>query len=202
MGLTVNPEAKAKVPTSSAGNSVRITGAEILTPDSCLLTPDAILTPDSRLLTPISQRDIEAKPRRGLTLIELMVVMAIISVIIAVTLPATTNGLSSVRLKGAASNVATFINSALNRAERREQVMEIFVLPKENKLVLDSSEPGYTKTLALPEGVAIAGEAPVRILLMPGAAPPRVSIDLFNDRGAHRTVQLDPVTGVPEVTPQ
>jgi hypothetical protein len=125
--------------------------------------------------------------------------MAIISLVIAVTFPATTNGLASVRLKGAAGDVAVFINSALNRAERHEQVMEIFVLPKENKLVLDSTEPGYTRTLTLPEGVAIAGEAPTRILLMPASAPPRVSIDLFNDRGAHRIVQLDPVTGVPEV---
>ena len=34
---------------------------------------------------------------------------------------------------------------------------------------------------------------------MPGSAPPRIAIDIFNDRGAHRIVKLDPVTGVPEI---
>ena len=137
--------------------------------------------------------------RAGITLIELMVVIAIVGLIVGVTLPATTNGLASVRLKGAASDVATFLNSALNRAERHEQVMEVVVYPKDNKLELDSSEPGYTRTLRMPAGVNIAGENPLRILLMPGSAPPRVAIDLFNERGAHRIVKLDPVTGVPEI---
>jgi hypothetical protein len=40
----------------------------------------------------------------------------------------------------------------------------------------------------------------VRILLMPGSAPPRITIDLYNEKGAHRVVRLDPVTGVPRVT--
>lgn len=135
----------------------------------------------------------------GVTLIELMVVLAIIGLIVGVTLPAATNGLSSVRLKGASSDVSSFLNSALNRAERHEQVMEIIVYPKQRKLQLDSTEPGYSRTLEMPAGVEIAGESPVRILLMPGSAPPRVVIDLFNDRGMHRIVKLDPVTGVPEV---
>jgi prepilin-type N-terminal cleavage/methylation domain-containing protein len=135
----------------------------------------------------------------GVTLIELLVVLAIIGLLVGVTLPAATNGLSSVRLKGASNDVSTFLNSALNRAERHEQVMEIIVYPKESKFELDSSEPGYARTLAMPADVRIAGENPVRILLMPGSAPPRIAIDLFNDRGMHRIVKLDPVTGVPEI---
>ena len=78
-------------------------------------------------------------------------------------------------------------------------MMEIIVYPKENKLELDSTEPGYARTLTMPQGVSIAGENPMRIVLMPGSAPPRVAIDLFNERGAHRIVKLDPVTGVPEI---
>lgn len=139
------------------------------------------------------------RDRAGITLIELLCVLAIVSVLIGVTLPATTNGLSSIRLKGASGDVATFVTSALNRAERHEQVMEIIVYPKENKLQLESSEPGYSRTLNLPAGISIAGQDPLRFLLMPGSAPPRLAIDLYNDRGAHRIVKLDPITGVPEV---
>jgi len=135
--------------------------------------------------------------RAGITLIELIVVLAIIGLLVGITLPAATNGLASIHLRGAASNVATFLNSALNRAERHEQTVEIIVTP--TKLILDSTEPGYTRTLDLPDGIRIAGDQPLRILLMPGSAPPRVAIDLFNERGAHRIVKMDPVTGVPEI---
>jgi prepilin-type N-terminal cleavage/methylation domain-containing protein len=137
---------------------------------------------------------------RGVTLIEMVVVVAIIGLIVGVTLPAATSGLSSLRLRGASGDVVSFVNSALNRAERREEVMEIIVYPRERKIELASSEPGYTRTLEMPQGVNIAGEEPVRILLMPGSAPPRIAIDLYNEKGAHRVVRLDPVTGVPQVT--
>jgi prepilin-type N-terminal cleavage/methylation domain-containing protein len=136
---------------------------------------------------------------RGITLIELLVVLGIIGLMVGVTLPAANSGISSIRLKGAASDVSTFINSALNRAERHEQMMEIIIYPKDGRLELDSSEPGYQRTLNLPPEVRIAGENPIRILLMPGSAPPRVALDLYNERGGHRIVKLDPVTGVPEV---
>jgi len=139
------------------------------------------------------------RKRAGITLIELIVVLAIVSLLVAVTLPAATNGLASIRLKGAANDVASFMNAALNRAERHEQVMEVIVYPKQRKLTLDSTEPGYTRTLVMPDGISIAGDNPLRILLIPASAPPRIAIDLFNDRGAHHIVRLDPVTGVPEI---
>jgi len=137
---------------------------------------------------------------KGVTLIEMVVVVAIIGLIVGVTLPAATSGLSSLRLRGASGDVVSFVNSALNRAERREEVMEIIVYPRERKLELASTEPGYSRTLEMPQDVNIAGENPVRILLMPGSAPPRITIDLYNEKGAHRVVRLDPVTGVPRVT--
>ena len=130
----------------------------------------------------------------------MVVVVAIIGLIVGVTLPAATSGLSSLRLRGASGDVVSFVNSALNRAERREEVMEIIVYPRERKLELASTEPGYSRTLEMPQDVNIAGENPVRILLMPGSAPPRITIDLYNEKGAHRVVRLDPVTGVPRVT--
>lgn len=137
---------------------------------------------------------------RGVTLIEMVVVVAIIGLVVGVTLPGAVSGLSGLRLKGASGDVVSFVNSALNRAERREEVMEIIIYPKERRMELASSEPGYLRTLEMPQGINIAGENPVRILLMPGSAPPRIAIDLYNDKGAHRIVRLDPVTGVPRVT--
>ncbi|HEY3840255.1 MAG TPA: prepilin-type N-terminal cleavage/methylation domain-containing protein [Bryobacteraceae bacterium] len=137
--------------------------------------------------------------RRGITLLELLVVLAIIALMVGISVPATVNGLSSIRLRSAADDVSSFLNSALNRSERREQMMEVFVFPKQARLEADSTEPGFVRTLDMPPGISIAGDNPQRIVLMPGSAPPRVAIDLFNDHGIHRVVKLDPVTGVPEV---
>jgi prepilin-type N-terminal cleavage/methylation domain-containing protein len=148
---------------------------------------------------PISSAGNNTHRTQGITLIELMVVVAIIALLVGETLPAATNGLSSIHLRGAASDVAAFLNSALNRAERHEQTVEIIVYPKQSRLELDSSEPGYTRTLQLREGIQIAGDNPIRVLLLPGSAPPRIALDLFNDRGTHRIVRLDPVTGVPQI---
>jgi prepilin-type N-terminal cleavage/methylation domain-containing protein len=137
--------------------------------------------------------------RRGITLIELLVVLAIIVLAIGISMPAFSSSMSALRLKTAANDVATFLNSALNRAERHEQMMEVIIYPKDGKLELDSTEPGYSRTLTMPTGISIVGENPVRIVLMPGSAPPRVVVDLANDHGSHRVVKLDPVTGVPEI---
>jgi hypothetical protein len=74
---------------------------------------------------------------------------------------------------------------------------------------LYSNEPGFTRELAMPDGVAIEDILPVenggdptqprRILFLPGATVPGISIQLGNRRNAHRRVRLDPMTGFPRV---
>src|ERR1035441_469987 len=76
----------------------------------------------------------------GMTLIEMVVVVGIISLIVGVSLPAVTSGIDSLRLNAATTSVVSFVNSGLNRAERRQQVVEITISKNENALSMRRSE--------------------------------------------------------------
>jgi type II secretory pathway pseudopilin PulG len=133
---------------------------------------------------------------------EMMAVIAIIGLIVAVSAPSLSAGIDSVRMAAATDSVASFLNAAVNRAERRQQPIEIEILPKENRFVLYSNEPGYTRELRLPDGISIEATFPPeteRLILMPGASVPGIGIQLINGKGRRRIVRLDPMTGFPRV---
>ena len=146
---------------------------------------------------------------RGVTLVEMVVVVAIIALIVGLSFPAASAGLDNVRIVSAGDSVAAFLNAAVNRAERRQQPIELVVFPQEARLALYSNEPGFTRELTMPDGVSIEAVLPAeegvdptqprRILFLPGATVPGISIQLKNRRNAHRRVHLDPMTGFPRV---
>jgi prepilin-type N-terminal cleavage/methylation domain-containing protein len=141
-------------------------------------------------------------PNCGVTLLEMMVVLAIIGLIVAISVPSATAGLDSVRLASASQSVAAFLNGAVNRSNRRQQPIEMVISAKENRLALYSNEPGFTRELKLPDGVAIEAVVPetaVDLILMPGASVPGVGIQLVSRHGSHKIVRLDPMTGYPRV---
>lgn len=149
------------------------------------------------------------KASKGVTLIEMMVVAAIIGVITAISFPSASAGIDSVRLVSATDSVAAFLNSAVNRVERRQQPMELEISLRESRLSLYSTEPGFTRELKMGDGIAIEAVLPTvgedgnggvrRFVLMPGATVPGIGIQLANRRGARRVVRLDPMTGFPRV---
>jgi prepilin-type N-terminal cleavage/methylation domain-containing protein len=136
--------------------------------------------------------------KAGVTLIEMLIVVAIVAVVAGVSFPSVASGLDNVRLRSAADSVTGFLNGAMSRVERKEQAIEIVVIPQERALMMYSSEPGFTRRLELPEGIKIAGEEARQFLLLPGGTPPAMGIDIYNQRGAHKIIRIDPVTGVPQ----
>jgi prepilin-type N-terminal cleavage/methylation domain-containing protein len=145
---------------------------------------------------------------RGVTLVELLIVLAIVGLIAGISFPTLSAGLDGVRLTSATDAIATFLNGAVNRAERRQQVVALVITPKDRVLAMYSGEPGFARRIELPEGITIravlppAGEdpgAPRRFLLLPGGSPPRVGVEVADRRGRARVVSLDPITGFPRV---
>jgi prepilin-type N-terminal cleavage/methylation domain-containing protein len=145
---------------------------------------------------------------RGVTLMEMMVVLAIVALIVSVSVPSTIAGLESIRLAAGARSVAAFMNIAANRAERRQQAIELSIDIQENSLTMRSPEAAFVKTLDLPRGIALqavwpalseATAGPRRFLIQPGGVPPRIGIEIANHRGARRIVRLNPITGVTEI---
>ena len=139
---------------------------------------------------------------------EMLVVVTIIGVLVSLSAPAASSGIDSVRLASSTQSVANFLNAAVDRAERREEPVELTISPAENSLTLVSNEPGFRRELKLPEGIALEAALPAapdgesavrRIILMPGDTVPGIGIQLGNRHGAHRIVRLDPMTGFPRV---
>jgi prepilin-type N-terminal cleavage/methylation domain-containing protein len=146
--------------------------------------------------------------RRGVTLIELLIVVSIAGAMVAIALPTFATGLENIRLSQASDGVASFLNTALNRVERREQVMEITISPRDNLIQLRSADGSFSRKLTLPEGILVDAVLPKlpqdsgvprRFLLLPGGSAPRIGVQLANRRGQRRIVSLDPITGVPSI---
>lgn len=145
------------------------------------------------------------RPASGITLIEMLVVVALIGIVAAISFPAVTSGIDSLRLTQASDGVVTFLNSALTQAERRQQVVEVVVSAAEKSLRARSADGGWTRTFAMPQGVSIThifpdlptGPAEERqFFVYPGGSSPRVGVEVTNARGAARLVRVDPVSGI------
>ena len=134
----------------------------------------------------------------GVTLMELLIVVAIAGAMATLVLPAFSSGLDNLRLSQASDSVAAFLNGALNRAERRQQVVEVSVATAENVIVLRSADNSFSRRLAMPDGVRIEGP-PRQLLLLPGSTFPRFGVELANRRGQRRLVSIDPITGAPRI---
>ena len=135
----------------------------------------------------------------GVTLLEMLVVVAIVGLMAAIATPAISAGLDSVRMTSATGSVSSFLNAALNQAERRQEAVEVIISLKENTLRAFSAEPGFQRELKLPDGIWLEGNPPASLILMPGDSAPGIGIQLANGHGAHRLVHLDPMTGFPRV---
>jgi prepilin-type N-terminal cleavage/methylation domain-containing protein len=146
---------------------------------------------------------------RGITLVEMLIVVTIIGLIAGISFPAVSSGLDSLRLRSASDSLVSFLNAALNRAERRQEVAEIAISTQDNALHLTT--PTLSRELDMPPGVTIRavwpklpdGETnePRRFLLFPGGNVPRIGIEIANRKGVRRLVRVDPMTGVPAVQP-
>jgi prepilin-type N-terminal cleavage/methylation domain-containing protein len=146
---------------------------------------------------------------RGVTLIEMLVVVAIIGLMIVISFPSVAAGLDSVRLSSATGSVSAFLNAAENRAERRQRPVALVISVKDNLLAMYGNEANSERRLKLPDGItiqavlpALEGEMPDQprqLILMPGGTAPAIGIMLGNEHGTRRIVRLDPMTGYPHV---
>jgi prepilin-type N-terminal cleavage/methylation domain-containing protein len=143
-------------------------------------------------------------PQSGVTLLEMLIVVTIIGIVASVSFPAVTSGLSGVRLQSAAGSVASFLTTTMNRVDRHEQGAAIVVSSKENTIAVFTAASGEKpeRTLQLPQGITIEGNEnndPRRYLFLPGGTVPRMLVVLKSEKGAEKSIRIDPATGIPDI---
>lgn len=130
---------------------------------------------------------------RGVTLIEMLVVVAILGVMTAVGYPSITAGLDSLRLNTASDDVRNLFAAAANQAQRRQQWVEIRISGHR----LEAFASGYARMLELRD-VSLSPER--SYFIDPLGTLPGAVVDLRGSRGAIRRVRIDPISGVAEVS--
>jgi prepilin-type N-terminal cleavage/methylation domain-containing protein len=144
--------------------------------------------------------------RKGVTLLEMVVVVTLIGILAGISYPSVASGIDSLRLRSAGDSVAGFLNASLSAAERSQHVVEISISRNANMLEARSTDPRFRRRLELGEEVRIVavypeapagGDAPRRILLYPGGRVPQVGVRLENRRGRQKDVRIDPLIGAP-----
>ena len=137
----------------------------------------------------------------GVTLIEMLVVVSLIAILAGITFPAVTSGIETLRVSAASESIVSFFNAALTRAQRRQDIVQVVILPDQRALEMRSSEAGFHRRIELPKGVAIlAPEEARQYILYPDGSVPKISVHIAGDRGDQRLVSIDPITGVSRVT--
>jgi prepilin-type N-terminal cleavage/methylation domain-containing protein len=142
----------------------------------------------------------------GVTLIELMIVVTLMGLVAGLSYPAVATGVDSLRLRSASNGIVGFLNTAIDRAERRQDVVEIWISPRDNAMIARTPDLGFNRRYELPDTVRIlsilphensAPDEPRRFLCYPGGTFPRIGLEIANQAGRKRMVSIDPVTGVP-----
>jgi prepilin-type N-terminal cleavage/methylation domain-containing protein len=153
--------------------------------------------------------------RRGITLLELMVTLALAGLVLAISFPSFMGGLDGVRVQATARRVGAFINAAHARVEREQEPVEILVDLKNNRLSALSARGDWQRDLALEAGVQLTGvlpappagappagvppDEPLRFVILPGVPGPRLQVQLTGRVGHTATIEMDPISGVPEI---
>ena len=145
--------------------------------------------------------------QRGVSLIELLIVVTLIALVTGISYPSIASGLDSLRLRSASDAIVAFLNTAVDRAERRQQVVEIAISPHDNTMTARAADLGFIRRLEIPDTVRIVSVVPTadgnpdeprHFLVYPGGTVPSIGIEIANREGHRRMVRIDPVTGVPQ----
>jgi type II secretory pathway pseudopilin PulG len=133
----------------------------------------------------------------------MMVVVTLIALLAGLTFPSVAAGLDSLRLRSASDSILALINAAADRAERRQQPVELVISPKENTLAAVSADAGFRRRVELDRGIRILSVAPGnapsgasrQFLIYPGGTVPAMAIEIATAAGHRRVIAVDPITG-------
>jgi general secretion pathway protein H len=148
----------------------------------------------------------EARNAAGVTLVEMLVVVAIASILLAVVFPSVGSGLGTMELKSAATRVAGAARYARDQAVYHQKTFEFQIAPQQGVFTVTDLTGENERRYELPESVRIASLTPStgaeesvrRFWFLPDGGAPAFEIVLSNDR-RELAVIGDPLTGTARV---
>ena len=137
--------------------------------------------------------------QQGITLIELLIVMAIVSLMLGIAYPNVTSGLDGIRLKTTIDRSASFWAEARQRADRFQEVVQVTIDPKKRELRAESAHSEWDATLPFSDSLTIAAPKEQRkYMLYPGSPSPQFSLVLETEGGGRSGLKVNILTGLPE----
>ena len=137
--------------------------------------------------------------QRGITLIELLIVMSIVSLMLGIAYPNVTAGLDGIRLKTTIDRAASFWAEARQRADRYQEVVQVTIDPKKRELRAESAHSDWDAGLAFAEALLIAEpKEQSAYMLYPGSPSPQFSLVLETVGGGRSGLKVNILTGLPE----
>ncbi len=145
-------------------------------------------------------RQTPARPggrQRGFTLIEVVVVLAILAVATALVLPAVGRGTEALRLRSEAGRVAALVREARLQAVSRGRATRVTLDRARNTVAFTADDPEHPlRTLELPAGLRLAVVAGGESLTFSSRGLTRETRWLVEAAGGRGLlIDVDPVTG-------
>ncbi len=137
----------------------------------------------------------------------MLIVVTLIALVSGLSYPSIASGLGTLRLRSTSDAIVSLLNTAIERADRRQQVVEIWISTRDNVMIARSADSGFVRRLDVQDPIHITEilpaiqappDEPRRFLLYPGGAVPRIAVAISNKEGRRRLVSVDPITGTPE----
>lgn len=141
----------------------------------------------------------------GVTLLELVLVIALLSLAAGLVAPGVGRGIDEWRLRSAAERLAQIIRYARIRALYEQRYYLVEIRSGKNQVLVREPVSGLARAYALPSDVQVGEEqnpaapAVVRLLIPPSGALEERTLWLRNRRGSEWRIHLDFLLGIPEV---
>jgi prepilin-type N-terminal cleavage/methylation domain-containing protein len=136
---------------------------------------------------------------RGITLVELLVTLAIISLMLSIAYPSLTSGLDGIRLRAAIDEAGTFFTNARLTCDRRQSPVYVTIEPGQRRLTASAVDRGWEQTQQFDARLQVVQpREEISYVLFPGAPAPQFRLQLGTEQGGRAGLQINVFTGIPE----
>lgn len=137
---------------------------------------------------------------RGFSLMELVIVLAVLAIAAAVVAPGTARTVDDVRARAEVGAVAAFLRSARERAVTRRQALEVRVDAQAHTLVMrragrDGEGAGQATRAVSPRMRIVADPPPPRVTFLPHGTSTGARFTIVTPGPRAYVITVDPLTG-------